>query len=206
MEVIMKNSRKQFLVASILIATAVLNGCVSMTILPKPFGNLQKNEIIDKYLTDRDLEPIEGTWIWEGNEYEVAIIKNKSAIVSPEYDYVGVITDTTRSGWNRGETKLLIKKTASENVYSAIYYMGNKHQTGTVIIMPNNNMLEMSIPSGPYGLKQKILLIRTLPQDKDNKFLKGGEQIRSATGFFIAKEILATNYHVVADRKDINVL
>jgi serine protease Do len=174
---------------------------LTTTTLPKPVGAISKTEIINKYLTKDTYDPVEGIWSWDDNNYEVAIIKNTTNTYS-QYDYIGIITESRKTGWQLGEIKLLLKKTVSDYVYSVIYYMGDKSETGTTITMPNENMIEMFLPTGAYGSKEKIILIKSYPANKKEIF-KSNETNKSGTGFFISNDVIATNYHVVADSKEI---
>ncbi len=174
-----------------------------LTTLPKPVGGISKTEIINKYLSKDTYDPVEGIWSWDSNEYEVAIIKNNTTTYS-QYDYIGIITEARNQGWQLGEVKLILKKTVSDYVYSVIYYMGDKSEIGTTITMANENMIEMYLPTGLYGSKEKTILIKSYPSVSKNIF-KDNIQSSSGTGFFLSKDIIATNYHVVADAKDIKI-
>jgi len=174
-----------------------------LTTLPKPIGSISKTEIINNYLNKNTFDPVEGIWSWDSNDYEVAIIKNNTNTYS-QYDYIGIITESRNDGWQLGEIKLLLKKTVSDYVYSVIYYMGDKSETGTTITMPNENMIEMFLPTGAYGSKQKTILVKSYPANKKEIF-KSNETSSSGTGFFISNDVIATNYHVVADAKEIKI-
>jgi serine protease Do len=188
------------------VLTILIFGCnpAIMTTLPKPLGKITKSEIINNYLDSNSLDFVEGIWSWDDNQYEVAIIKNKTNTYS-QYDYIGIITETRNKGWVVGEIKLLLKKTVSEYVYSVIYYMGDKSETGSTLTMPNENMIEMMLPTGENYAKEKVILIKSYPSNKKEIF-KSNESINiSGTGFFISNDVIATNYHVVAEAKEIKI-
>lgn len=195
----------EFLFVMMLSIIFLIYGCnpALLTTLPKPVGSISKAEIINNYLTKNNYDPVEGIWSWDSNDYEVAIIKNNTSTYS-QYDYIGIITESRNQGWQLGEVKLLLKKTVSDYVYSVIYYMGGKSETGTTITMPNENMIEMYLPTGAYGSKEKTILVKSYPANK-KEIYRDNIQTSSGTGFFISKDIIATNYHVVADAKEIKV-
>jgi serine protease Do len=169
-------------------------------------AKLTKDSLVSKYLRGRDLDLVEGVWVWADNSYEVLITRNSSASY-PQYEYLGIITDSRRSGWTLGDIKMALKKTVSDYVYSGIYFMQNATEEGTAFTLPNENMIEMSLPTGPYGMSEKTQLIRTYPP-KDSRIgamSKGSAITKTGTGFFISSDIVATNYHVVADSKEIAV-
>ena len=76
---------------------------------PSPvIGIKDRSDVINKYLANKELAPIEGVWVWDSNRYEVAIIRNNTEHYK-EYDYVGVVTDTRDDAWTRGQIKMLLK-------------------------------------------------------------------------------------------------
>lgn len=176
------------------------------TQLPSPFGQISRDSIITSKFTGRTLDLIEGIWVWDNNSYEVAIVRNKIPGY-PQYQYVGVVTETNMVGWNIGETKLVLKRTVSDYIYSVIYFMGDKSEYRTTAIMPNENMIEMFLPTGPNGLNQKLILIRIYPRksQQTERFPSSSNTVATGTGFFISEDIIATNYHIVADANEIMI-
>jgi len=173
-----------------------------------PQEALNRKEAIEKYLTGRDLSPIEGVWIWPDNSYEVIITRN-SMEAFPEYDYVGLITDTQNDRWNMGDVKFLLKESASQEIYTGTFYLGDKSTFGTSFVLRDPNIIETSIPSRRpgqwvYGPPESLLLVRVYPKGQGTAKAKGGGG-SSGTGFFVSDEVVATNYHVVADAKAITV-
>ena len=206
MGIMMKIKINIIFVSMFLGSLIIFVGCnpALMRVLPKPLGSQSKNQIIKNYFETNRLDIIEGIWVWDTNGYEVAIVKNTTSSF-PQYDYLGIITDSRRSGWQVGEIKLLLKKTVSDYIYSVIYYMGDKSDVGTTITMPNENMIEMYLPTGAYGSKEKTTLIRSYPTKENNFVKKENSIIKSGTGFFISNKVIATNYQVVADAKKIKL-
>ena len=173
---------------------------------PSPFGRVSRDSIIVRELSGRTLDMVEGIWAWDDNSYEVAIVR-KTIPEYPQYQYVGVLTESNRSGWNVGETKLVLKRSVSDYVYSVMYFMADKSDQGTTATMPNENMIEMTLPTGLYGLNQKTTLIRMFPsRDQHSEGIPSSPStVATGTGFFVAGDIIATNYHVVADANEMMV-
>lgn len=175
---------------------------------PDPNKNaLTREKAIEGYLQGRELASVEGIWVWSDNHYEVAITRNNRNPEKqkyPEYDFVGLITDSRESSWERGDVKLLLKETASPAVYSGAYFMRNGSEVGTAFVMSNPNLIEAAVPSGPYGIQEKVLLLRMYPKVGTTGGAAGGVT-SSGTGFFVTPEIVATNYHVVADAKELSL-
>ena len=156
----MEGKAKKF-VFLLLFVTAI-GGCGIIQGPAKPIGEITKDQVIETYFKDKKLDFIEGIWVWENGAYEIAIISN-SFDDYRQYDYVGVITDTEQFGWQRGETKLLLKKTASRSAYSASYFMSDKSETEASVLLTNENLLQIWVP-GPYIWYEKHLLLRLYPQ------------------------------------------
>ena len=179
--------------------------CLATKILPKPIGELQKSEVVEKYFRGKTLDLIEGIWIWGNNDYEVAILKN-SFDVYKEYDYVSVITHTRNPNWTTGEIKILLKKTASERIYVITYLRGDKSEYATTIILQDDNLISFQLPSASgFGSPEQVILIRAYPSKPSSSKTSGelDTLVKTGTGFFVSKDIIATNYHVVAESKTI---
>ena len=188
----------------LLLLFAISGGCRR---LPNPFRGITKNQVIENHFKNKNLDLIEGVWARDDGSYEIAIISN-SFEVYPEFDYVGVITDTIRSGLRQGEIKLLLKKTASRNVYLASSFEGKgtrKYEARTTALLTNENLLEMMLPTGPERLREKTIrentiLLRVYPQDDSYSNEKAG------TGFAISEDgLIVTAYHVIKGAKIIKL-
>ena len=200
-------SRTSPILAS-LAAAALIGGCTPSyyhTVQPSPFGRISRDSLISSQFSDRSLDLIEGIWAWEDNSYEIAVVK-KTLTEYPQYQYIGILTESNREGWKIGETKVLFKPTVSQYVYSAMYFMGDKSSQGTTATMPNENMIEMSLPTG-YGTKEKFALIRLYPNRGAPTPSNSSSPtiMATGTGFFITGDVIATNYHVVKDAVEITI-
>jgi len=192
-----KSARHLWIITCILVACAVPPRVHHPG--PAPVAEaLDRSKAIDLYLGGRTLAPIEGIWVWDNNQYEVAIVRNTSE-TNPEYQYLGLVTDTQQSNWRRGEVKLLLKETASPGVLTGTYLMGNKSRHGTTFFLTNPNLIELSLPSGFYGSQERLFLIRIFPKGQTPEGTTARGEGSAGTGFFVAPEVLATNFHIVAD-------
>lgn len=179
--------------------------------LPQPLGEITREQIIDQYFKNKSMDSVEGLWTTTDSKYEFAIIKNTSGF-EHEYDYIGVITNTSDSNWAKGEIKLLLRKTSSEKLYSAKYFIienpkklwgsSKKKEYGTTLNLPSKNLLEGYLPTGLYGLPVKHSLLRTYPtyDSSDSTGI-----VSSGTGFFITPSLVATNFHIIDNAKSIEV-
>ena len=174
--------------------------------LSKPstaIGIKDRSDVISKYLAHKELAPIEGVWVWENNNYEVAIIRNTTEFYK-EYEYVGVVTDSRVVPRARGQIQLLLRETASPHAYSGLFLEGEDNELGTMFLLSSQNLIEFSIPIGPYGSPQRIRLVRNFPKESQTQY-KGETENSSGTGFFVTQDVVATNYHVVREAKQISV-
>jgi serine protease Do len=170
----------------------------------KKIDTRDRADAIAKYLVGRDLASVEGVWIWQDSSYEVAITRN-SFDGYPEYQYIGIVTDAQKEDWERGEVKLLLKETASPEVFSGHYIMGDRQKYGTLFVVTSPNVIELNVPTGPYGSIQRLLLVRAYPKGGTSPE-KISTEFSRGSGFFVSRDIVATNFHVVKDAKQIKVL
>ena len=100
----------------------------------------------------------------DSNEYEIAIVKNDFNIWTG-YDYIGIVTDTNRYNWRKGEIKILLKKTITKNLFAGNYYMGDKSRIGRTFIL-NKGYIEVTLPVGYYGAPVKVIFIKSWPSSE----------------------------------------
>jgi S1-C subfamily serine protease len=112
------------------------------------------------------------------------------------------VTETRSTEWSRGEVKLLLKETASSQAYSGIYLNKEHNELGTMYLLSSSNVIEFAIPAGPYGSQHRTMLVRNFPKDSRSPKTIDTENT-SGTGFFVTQDLIATNYHVVQDAKQI---
>ncbi|THJ25443.1 MAG: trypsin-like peptidase domain-containing protein [Nitrospira sp. CG24E] len=161
-----------------------------------------RSDVINRYLARKELAPIEGVWVMDSNHYEVAIIRNNTEIYK-EYDYVGVVTDTRVDSWARGQIKMLLKETASPHAYSGAYFDAGHNELGTMFLLSSKNLIEFSVPD-QYGNQHRTMLVRNFPKESQPQRITDAET-SSGTGFFVAQDVVATNYHVVREAKQISL-
>ena len=161
-----------------------------------------RSDAIGKYLAHKELAPIEGVWVWDNNNYEAAIIRNTTEVYK-EYEYVGVVTDTRVDAWARGQIKMLLKETASPNVYSGAYFNAGHNELGTMFFLSSPNLIEFTFPD-QYGNQHRTMLVRNFPKESQAQH-NGEVENSSGTGFFVTQDMVATNYHVVREAKQISV-
>lgn len=162
-----------------------------------------RSELIEKHLANRELSPIEGVWIGSSNNYEVAIIRNTTERYK-EYDYLGVIADSRVDTWNKGDIKLILKETASPDAYSGAYFDFEHNEIGTMFLLPSPNLLEFTL-ADQFGRQQRTTFVRNYPKTPNTGPLTRSEN-STGTGFFVASDSIATNWHVVKEARRISVL
>ena len=111
--------------------------------------NFSRQTAITTYLTGRPLDSIEGIWSWTSDDFEVAIVKNTFAD-SKDYAYVGILTKTSRSEWQPGEMKLLIRAGPSPVVRTGRLFMRWSDESAT-FVPPNPDMLQIYLSVSREG-------------------------------------------------------
>ncbi len=73
-----------------------------------------------------------------------------------------------------------------------------------MFFLPSKNIIEFTLPDA-YGIQHRTMLVRTFPKDSQSRQVADTED-GSGTGFFVTQDVVATNYHVVKDAKQISLL
>ncbi|MDH4228960.1 MAG: hypothetical protein OEW11_04325 [Nitrospirota bacterium] len=77
-----------------------------------------RQDAVAHFLSGRELQPLEGVWVWWDDSFEVAIIPNRTGTF-PEHEFVAVVTASQVSGWQRpGRVQMFIRATACDPVYT----------------------------------------------------------------------------------------
>jgi serine protease Do len=199
--------------------TRTVRGCVAK--LYTQLGYTGYDEDINRQRTQREYPPrpklaiteeeirkgeprssVEGIWSDPQDQYRLGIVPAPPGSAA---DYVGVVLRSTSPLWQPGEIKAEIRSTASPDVFTCTYFLANKKPEGTTLSLDHNSVLRGSLTTttGPF----ELVLMRVWPNMAGESAggaasVKGGI---SGTGFLLSRTLLATNWHVVADRKNISV-
>jgi hypothetical protein len=145
---------------------------------------------------------IEGIWTDTQDQYRLGIVRAAEGSGS---DYLAVVLRSNSLLWLPNEIKAEIRSTASPEVFTCTYFMANKKPEGTTLTLEHDAMLRGSIttPKGPY----ELVLVRVWPSVKtDAVVTSAATSVASGTGFPLGRGgLLATNWHVVADAKNLSV-
>lgn len=145
---------------------------------------------------------VEGIWSDPQDQYRLGIVPAPQGSAA---DYVGVILRSSAPVWQPGEIKAEIRVTASPDVFTCTYFLANKKPEGTTLSLDHSSVLRGSLTTakGPF----ELVLMRVWPNVAGESAggaasVKGGI---SGSGFLLSRTLLATNWHVVANRKNISV-
>lgn len=198
----------RFFILFLLIVFQFVGLCYATDNLPQPLGEITKQELIDKYLSGKKLDQFEGIWITTNSpQYEIAIIKNNFYIY-PDYEYIGLVLSSvtnSKKPFKKGETKILIKTTAAENLGIGIWFMADRAANPTSFILEDNLITYIYNTS---RAEKKSFLLRTYPKGTENKNKKAPGQTTptgTGTGFLITSKLIATNHHVIDTATEIDI-
>jgi S1-C subfamily serine protease len=194
----------------VLLLTSVFLACTYQTTcfaLTRAVPETTKEAIVKKYLDGRTLATVEGLWTWNYNgfNFEVAIIQNTTTVYK-DFEYIGIITRGFRDS-EIGEVKFALRTSGVKGVYPGAYiiqyqdFWGNQDTYNTNFIMAYSNLIETKLPDARYQ-SQRVVLIKNYPASTPSAKAAGQS---SGTGFFITNTIIATNYHVIEDAKELEV-
>ena len=146
---------------------------------------------------------IEGIWAGSEDQYRLGILP---AAEGSGADYVAVILRSSSPLWQPGEIKAEIHSTATSDVFTCTWFTQNKKPAGTTLTIEHNSLLRGSINT-PAGA-QSLSLVRVWPNvsEETNNNVPVSGVVSSGTGFLLTQSgLIATNWHVVADAKNISV-
>ncbi len=145
---------------------------------------------------------VEGIWSDAQDQYRLGIVPAPGGSGA---DYVAVVLRSNSLLWQPNEIKAEIRSTASPDIFTCTYFMANKKPAGMTLTLDHDSVLRGSLatPKGPFDL----LLMRVWPEiGKEAANATSEKGGASGTGFLISRSgLLATNWHVVADAKNISV-
>ncbi len=173
----------------LLMASIILGAASCARAWDRPFGEADRDQIIAKQLSNRTLDRVEGIWLSDDQEYEIAIVKNRTEN-HKEYGYLGVILKSQTHRYHCGDLKCLLKATASNQAFPGTWFMRDKRSEDVFFVMTNENALAFRLP------KSYTTYLVRLPLKEQGPVAATGYSM--GTGFLVSKDLVATNYHVVA--------
>lgn len=111
------------------------------------------------------------------------------------------LSGATESIWKPGDIKAFISKTASQNIFTARWYLGNKSITEDIYITFEPGFMKLIWTAD--RMEQLYIKLYPTSQERSNS---NTSQIRTGTGFAISPDgYVATSQHVINNAKDISV-
>lgn len=154
---------------------------------------------IREYLNNNSIDPIEGIYKYVpfgGNsQYRLGIIKS-------DFLYIAIILESNQRKWKVGDVKAYFEPSATNNVYSLRWIMGDKRaKEETVAFMNNPALIE-------FDLNGSTMLLKLYPEieESSKKTNQNSSIVSTGSGFFISIDgYIATNAHVVENAKSIEI-
>ena len=153
---------------------------------------------LTSYYDSNILHDIEGIYKSNeenGNSYTLGIKKYgrlfKAIIIKADYKH-----------WKDGEVKIILNQTATKDLYSCSYFLGNKQKKELFLIVENSGLLTFKIDD-----KNTANFIKMYPVNTGvSNGRSSGEWGGNGSGFFISQNgYIVTNHHVIEKASEIEV-
>jgi S1-C subfamily serine protease len=175
------------------------------------FKEMKVHQIINEYYSGRELDALEGLWIYQGMKGPVLIAVLSGALPDIEEQYgnkkgfVGVMLQP-ESLWSKGEVRFTIKKVLTphekyEGSWQGItqYYIygfpvQSKLNIKSVFTVMGNTMRLEAEGMGTFDLQ------RQFPSRNPAPGIAG-----TGSGFFVSPNLVVTNHHVIDSAQKVEV-
>lgn len=157
-----------------------------------------------EHWTKNGISDIEGIYerVSAQIEYRLAVLKENS-------DYKIIYLSGARgTGWNEGDIKATLRKTAQFGLFKSNWRMINKANNKDVNIVFETASMKTLSEAGDNSQDLYLKMYPTYDEEANSKIIaqSSNEWKPSGTGFFIDKNgLIATNNHVIEDAKEIQV-
>jgi len=150
---------------------------------------------LKNFVNNREFDDYEGIWRSHDSKYTLAIIKTDDAL----NNYIGYVLSSTERLWKKGDIKIKFNNLQAGEFSIATFWNDDKMEAG--ITMRAYNKLIKNAEKEP---EHPFNLIKIYPTIKDRK-TASKKALAVGTGWFVARNILVTNYHVIENAKSITV-
>ena len=137
-------------------------------------------------------------------KYTLGLLKTNEGydLIYLNCDFTGTSKDNSNI-WNIGDLKSKLYSTATQLVFKADYYMGDKTLNTNVIFTFEAGLMNLVYTNN----RPKVTYLKLFPSVNDNILQSGNStKITSGSGFGISSDgILATNFHVIDGANKIKV-
>lgn len=98
-----------------------------------------------------------------------------------------------------------LKETSSPQAFSGTYIDWEQDNGfGTLFLLSSPNLIEFNVPFGLYGSPIRVMMVRNFPKESRSPSTIETEN-SAGSGFFVTHDLVATNYHVVPEAKNISL-
>ena len=199
-----------FQVLSALVLILILTTPLGVSAAETEFKDLSVTQVINKYLSDRELDGIEGLWIYRGVKGPILLAVLSGAIPDIDEQYgnkkgfVGIHLQK-ESLWDKGDKRFSISKVIEPQKTYKGSWLGT--QTGYFYGIPIKSKAGISATFSIVGNLMRVEnevdsfeMQRYFPSRNPGPGIAG-----NGSGFFISPTLVVTNHHVIDSAQKLEV-
>lgn len=123
------------------------------------FGDFDRQGAISQFYADRDLDPVEGVWIYADRRFELAIV----GVEGQDNEFVGFVLSSTDRSWRSGDERFRITKAGKR--YALSYYtVTHRKSRGSALSLNGSELHFEEVDPPMHPDAEPVTLVRVYPQ------------------------------------------
>ncbi len=160
---------------------------------------------ISHYFGERTLDPLEGIWTEPEQTFEIIIAKDTENRI-PDAEYLGFIGSTIDPDFKSGDLHFVMRGSNREGLYNIEYFYRRDSSIAAQFNYAGGEAALLWLPEYNNNEQSEKFLFKLYPEKAETARRITSGNTTAGTGFFVTRNMVATNYHIVDGTSSINVL